>query len=372
MKPFIDFYEKLGFVPTGTLESQKLENLNTLKDLLYFHLGITRSLVMKSDILEIGAGSGENLVRLIKQNPKSISILDGSKTVINKLKDKIDFMGVKHKFILSDAENYSSRKKYDIVIVEGTVCFQLRPIQMFRNISDLVSENGMLIVTTTDEFSIFSEIVRRYLVKKIFHDLSLNDKNINQVSEFFSKDFTYLPGMTRDVKHWTLDSIFNPWGGDLFTLKNALEAVDKDFKMFSVHPRIIQDWRWYKDPSYFLDIKNNNSEIDSYMKNCINFIDQRFVVDGIDLKVYFSMSRVLKDFYYGVRDFILRDVDYSNEDFQKFLKDLLSFSQYLHVETIRSIESLYDWTVNKKNEDLDDFRKLWGRGQQFVSLIRKD
>jgi hypothetical protein len=84
------------------------------------------------------------------------------------------------------------------------------------------------------------------------------------------------------------------------------------------------------------------------------------------------MSRVLKDFYYGVRDFILRDVDYSNEDFQKFLKDLLSFSQYLHVETIRSIESLYDWTVNKKNEDLDDFRKLWGRGQQFVSLIRKD
>ncbi len=77
-------------------------------------------------------------------------------------------------------------------------------------------------------------------------------------------------------------------------------------------------------------------------------MDQRFVVDRIDLKVHLSMRRVLKESYYGFRDFISRDVDYSNKDFQKFLGDLLSFSQYLHVETIRSIESLYDWTVNKK------------------------
>jgi hypothetical protein len=204
MKTFFDFYEKLGFVHIGKLDSQKLENLNTLKDSQYFNLEITKLLLNKSHILEIGPVSRENLVRLVKQTPKSISILDGTKTVSNNLKDKIDFIRVKHKFVLSDAKNYIIRKEYDIVIVQGTICFQITPIQMARNISDLVSENGMLIITTNDKFLIFSEIVKRYLSKNIFQDLSLNDKKINEISDFFSKDFTYLPGMIRDVKHWTV------------------------------------------------------------------------------------------------------------------------------------------------------------------------
>jgi hypothetical protein len=370
-RPFIDFYENIGFAPTGTIDVQKKLNLQILKDLLYIKLGVSNFQIMNMQILEIGPGSGENLVRLIEKGPKKLDILDGSKKVINNLKSVIDFKTVEHEFILADAENYKSNTKYNLVIAEGMICFQINPVEMYRNISNLVSKDGILIITTSDEFSIFSEIVRRFLAKTIFLNLTLTDQMLNKVNEFFSQDFKHLPGMTRDQKHWILDSIFSPWGGELFTVRDALEAIEKDFKFLSSSPYFIEDWRWYKDPTYLLEIENHNFEIDFYMKNCINFLDHRFTVKPIEIETYKVLSALLKKFYYDVREFVVNDVDYSILDFNLFIKELLSHSKYFHDETNLSIKSLLDWSESKKIEDLEHFRELWGRGQQFMSLLRR-
>lgn len=365
-KPFLTFYENLGFAPTATSNPHKLENLNVLKNNLYESLGISNSLLKYQDILEIGPGSGENILRLLNFSPKSLTILDGSKSVLSALENRIQGGSTELNFILDDASVYKSQIKYDVIIAEGILPFQLHPINMLKNIVKLLKDSGIIIVTTNDEFSVFSEICRRYIAKIVFKGLSYSESLVNSLTKFFKKDFTFLPGMTRDSKHWIIDSIINPWTGQFFSIKDALEIPN--LKFFRVSPNMITDWRWYKDPSYLYGENLNAYEIETYKSNCVNFIDNRFTVAPISVEKYKIMSTLLKDFFHKSKLYILGTGVYSKKEFEEFLIKLLLFSDFLHVETVNSINSLLNWSRSDALGDLEDFRKLWGRGQQFVSL----
>lgn len=365
-KPFLTFYENLGFAPTSTSDPHKLENLNILKNNLYESLGVTHGLLKYQDILEIGPGSGENVVQLLSFLPKSLTILDGSKSVLSALENRIQGGSTELNFILSDASVYKSQIKYDVIIAEGILPFQLHPINMLKNIVKLLKDSGIIIVTTADEFSMFSEVCRKYIAKRMFKDLSYSETLVNSLAAFFEKDFTFLPGMTRDSKHWIIDSIINPWIGDFFSIKDALEI--NDLKFFGVSPNIITDWRWYKDPSHLYGANLNSYEIETYKSNCVNFIDFRFTVAPISVETYTIISSLLRDFFYNSKKYLLGKGDYSKKEFEEFIIDLSGFSDFLHKETLSSINSLLNWSRSGDVGELEDFRKLWGRGQQFISL----
>jgi hypothetical protein len=77
---------------------------------------------------------------------------------------------------------------------------------------------------------------------------------------------------------------------------------------------------------------------------------------------------LLKDFFCNSKKFLSGTGDYSKKEFEEFIKNLLRFSDIFHKETVRSLNSLLNWSRSGNIGELDDFRKLWGRGQQFISL----
>lgn len=371
MRPFLDFYEKIKFAPTGTLELKKRRNLKILKDLLYNDLGVPAITLKGLDILEIGPGSGENIERILEHDPKFLTILDGSKSVLQNIKKKIDLNKTEHELILANIREFSSEKKYDLVIAEGIIPLQYEPEKIFKNISNLLTSNGILIVTTFDEFSGFSEICRRFLAKKIFTDLNYSPELLKKITNFFLEDFRSLTGMTRDPAHWVLDSIFNPWVGELFTLNDAIEARKQELLFVSSSPKFFQDFRWYKNIDKLDTEKHNNFVVDFYSRSCINFFDQRYIVKPIDINAYSALSKLLKKFYYQVRAEVLNQDNYSVQEFNTFLSEILEFEELFHFGTTQSLKSLLLWTESNEVEHLAEFRKLWGRGQQYVSFVRK-
>jgi 2-polyprenyl-3-methyl-5-hydroxy-6-metoxy-1,4-benzoquinol methylase len=370
-RPFLDFYEKLKFAPTETLELEKRRNLKILKDLLYNDLGVPAITLKGLDILEIGPGSGENIERILEHDPKFLTILDGSKSVLQNIKKKIDFNKTEHDLILADVREFSSEKKYDLVIAEGIIPLQYEPAKIFKNISNLLTSNGILIVTTFDEFSGFSEVCRRFLAKKIFTDLNYSPELLKKITNFFLEDFRSLPGMTRDPAHWVLDSIFNPWAGELFSVNDAIEARKQELLFVSSSPKFFQDFRWYKNLDKLDTEKNNNFVVDFYSRSCINFFDQRYIVKPIDIHAYSALSKLLKKFFYQVRAEVLNQDNYSVEEFNTFLSEILEFEELFHFGTTQSLKSLLLWTESNEVDHLAEFRKLWGRGQQYVSFVRK-
>ena len=42
----------------------------------------------------------------------------------------------------------------------------------------------------------------------------------------------------------------------------------------------------------------------------------------------------------------------------------------LHPQTLYSLQGLVDWSVSRDPSDLEQFRSLWGRGQQYIHLAR--
>jgi ubiquinone/menaquinone biosynthesis C-methylase UbiE len=187
-KPFLTFYNQIGRVPTETSAPKKLAKLEVSKNKLYETLGIQSKFLQCQDVLEIGPGSGENIFRLLKFSPKSLSILDGSPFILKNLRSKIaEQSNCEVNIILGDANEYSSEIKYDLIVVEGVLPFQNSPFHMLKNILNLLRVDGTIIVTTNDEFSVFSEVCRRYISKRIFKNLKNTEENVKLLLDFFQK-----------------------------------------------------------------------------------------------------------------------------------------------------------------------------------------
>jgi hypothetical protein len=172
--------------------------------------------------------------------------------------------------------------------------------------------------------------------------------------------------MTRNYEDWVIDSIVNPWKGKFFSIKDSLQITN--LKLLGSSPNIFTDWRWYKNPTFLVNQNSNMIEIQTYSKNCINFRDQRYVVNPIHMDSYKLLSDLLSNFYFETQDYIVNDGKYSKNDFELLINELMLFSKMFDQGTTKSLNSLLQWSKTDDVDLLEDFRQLWGRGQQLCSF----
>lgn len=248
---------------------------------------------------------------------------------------------------------------------------QMKPREMATHVLSFIRPGGAVILTCFDSVSAFSEIARRYLASSIFENLEYSAELVRQLVDFFTPDFTHLSGMSRRPEDWVLDSIINPWLGDFFSLQDALEVATDGYALLGTSPKIIQDWRWYKDPSALEEINTLASAISSYRRNIHSLLDARFTGqarsdDESNLGLIDITSRIAT----RVRGQISGNDPYEPTEFGKDIQRILETTGNLHPQTVQSLQGLVDWSVSLNTSDLADFRNLWGRGQQYISLTR--
>ncbi len=374
--PFLSFYNEIGFAPTR----QKMSSANTLSDrrsFLYRTLGIPNIAVRNSDIIEFGPGSGENSGTLISLAPRSYKFVDGSEVVLTNLQDRLtttassSTVAPQFTFSTSHILDYKDDSLYDLVICEGVLPMQMNPREMATHVLSFVRPGGAVILSCFDSVSAFSEIARRYLASSIFEDLNYSERLIHQLVGFFEPDFTQLPGMSRRPEDWVLDSIINPWLGNFFSLQDALEVATDGHALLGTSPRFLQDWRWFKDPTALDENATLTSAVSSYRMNIHSLLDARFTSQArLDDEANSSLIEVTSRIATRVRGHISGNVPYESEEFGGDVMYMIKTIEDLHPQTVQSLQGLVDWSVSRDSSDLEQFRSLWGRGQQYISLAR--
>ena len=366
-RPFLDFYQKHSVIPTK-LEIADQDKFFKQRDFLFETLGIPTHFLSGSNILELGPGTGQKAAHLLSLNPASYTAIDNNPASISATKEIITQSGFKgiSKVIDSDFLDHKGTEKYDLVIAELVIPTQNEPVLFLRKLSERLVAGGLLIFTCVDPVSFLSETLRNAIVKNlqlIDDDLRLSAERI---TNFFKKDLDLLPGMNRQRSDWAIDNFIKPPVGPLLDIPTALNSLAHIAVFHGSSPRFLEDFRWYKSPEISVENLSDVAQ-ENYWEKCHNFLDFRSEVNSkseSNKKLFNLSNEIYSEVYENA---------WTNASQQTILshcaKIMAQISETLP-STAESLDSFINYGTTKDINDLDKFRPWWGRGTQYVSVIK--
>lgn len=367
-RPFLDFYEKHSVIPTK-LEITDQEKFFKQRDFLFETLGIPKHFLRGSKFLELGPGTGQKAVHLLSLDPALYVAVDNNYASINATRKVIaesGFIGAS-KIIDSDFLNFVDTENYDLVIAELVVPTQNDPLLFLNKLSTFLAPGGVLIFTCMDPISLLSETLRSAIVK----NLQLIDNNIQRsaarIVTFFEQDLNLLHGMNRKRTDWAIDQMIKPPVGSLLDLPSALDSLANVAEFHGSSPRFTEDFRWYKSLEVS-EVSISKVAIANYWKKCHNFLDFRTLCPEVapnDNKLLFQLS---DDIYSAVHEGTWGQD--SREIVESRCREILKLVSANCQLTSASLESFLSYWHSGEAEKLRDFRPWWGRGTQYVSVIK--
>lgn len=370
-RPFVDFYNEKGVIPTR----QDIANIQQhfqRREALYRQLGLVPSLLQGSSILEFGPGSGHNAIFTAFCGPSRYVLVDATsaslKTTQAELLSRYPDGNVT--IVDSDILTYRSNERFDLVLCEGVIPTQLDPAAFLRHVASFVNDRGLLVITCMDSISLFAEMLRRYIARQVIGSEGDFHKQVELLVEFFDEDFSYLPGMSRQRKDWVIDQILHPWTGPLFSIPEAITAVGAEFDIYGASPNFLTDWRWYKD-IYGRAFEFNCHACEQFFSNAHNFLDSRYTSPPVqpitNHRLKGHMDRIYERIFEGERE----SSPYTISELHADLLRIMEVLPLAHPETLLALNEFAFCLSEKQFDKLKEFRKLWGRGQQYLSFIKR-
>jgi hypothetical protein len=380
---FVEFYDSIEHVPVSQHDfGTQLQVTKRVR--LYSGLGIPSLAFRNSSILEIGPGGGQNAQALLGMKPRKLSLFDGSRTAVNNL--ELLFLPSENnivEIIHGDMNIDLPEETFDFVIAEGCIPGQKNPEGSILTISQRVGTNGILVFTTQTATSLLAEILRRIIAKRII-ELSNGDQElyIKSLIEFFTPSFLALPGMTRSPRDWVLDVLVHPWekGNHIFTILDAYKQLEKNFTIIGTRPEISLDTSWYKT-----DVKTawgkSQTILDQYEVASVTFLDYRKQSNSENPYQYslFSLSEIkdietycgeIYSLHNSIQENHWNDLPTLHSLIQSIDKIISVKFPKTHLSITDYLQALPELIENPNKDMLSDFHSWFGRGQQYVSVMR--
>ena len=368
-RPFLDFYRKHLVIPTK-LQIADQNKFFKQRNFLFETLGILPHFLSGSNILELGPGTGQKAAHLLSLSPASYTAIDNNPASISATREIITRSGFRgtSKLIDSDFLDYKDTEKYDLVIAELVISTQLDPCLFLKKLSALLIRRGIFVFTCSDPISLFAETLR----KAIVNNLGLTSDNLNlsakRISDFFLEDLDLLPGMNRKRTDWAIDNFIKPSVGQLLDIPTALDSLADTASFLGSSPRFVEDYRWYKSPEIFMaDL--NSITTQNYWKKCHNFLDFREPTTTLDHKDNKKLFELSKDVYSVVFDSPWTSNSHALVEARcKTVRKLIST---ILPSSTASLDSFLSYWLSGNTKHLKEFRPWWGRGTQYISLIKR-
>ncbi|MFH1148471.1 MAG: class I SAM-dependent methyltransferase [Pseudomonadota bacterium] len=379
MRPFLDFYGENRISPVA-------QNISDLKmhygrrDALYRHLGIVPSFVRDRTVLEFGPGSGYNSIYTNSLKPARYILVEANPTGLqhtSRLMAEYAGADSNYEIINSQIEDSSIDDVFDIVLCEGVIPGQSDPKGFLRHIAEFVSPGGILVITCMDSVSTLSEILRMLLGSIIVPPETTVEEKLAILRPYFRDHLSTLIGMSRPIDDWILDCVIQFLGGisgELLSIHDAIDSIASEFDVYGSSPRFLTDWRWHKqiclDPNY------NRIAIDLYYKNVHNLLDYRYVFETREIEAnleLINMCNSVKELHksYAVeRDAeILLEIKKNLIDLSKTIG---TYAQETSKSVVDFISAIDDYLGSQTFPvNLGSFAPLFGRGQQYLSFVRR-
>lgn len=373
---FVDFYDETNYVPVSQVDSgSDIHELRRKR--LFTSLGVPPYAIRDSRVLEIGPGGGANAEILLRLKPKHLTLLDGSSAAIAKLKAR--FMADNVRIIEGDFSSSIPNETFDIIIAEGCIPGQKMPNEVLSQLSKHVAIDGHLIFTTQTSISLLPEILRRIIAKVILADTesTFNDK-VNVLTRYFKPSLESLVGMSRLHQDWVVDVLIHPWemGRHVFTADEALDAIGNKFDVIGSRPEIFLDQSWYKQD---LGEFSNKTTGFRKMNKASSSILMDYRLDKFNFsELSFHNAEALEAACSTIYKIHEKFKPSNRNDIEELLSELRDIAELIKGVFPQTLTSLNDFIDNfpklleKPDVQLFDTFHLWfGRGQQYISVIRK-
>jgi len=373
-KPFIDFYGKMDVIPTN----QDITDLGThfqRRGSLYCQLGIPPLFVQGRSVIEFGPGSGHNAIFTASLKPRNYTLVDANKKSLEGTRKVLrqHARGVSIKIVASEIQKFTDKARFDLVLCEGVIPTQFKPASFLKHVAGFSKPGGVTVMTCMDSASVLSEVLRRYQAFFEAGPAHPMDQRVARLTRFFKSHLEQLPGMSRRHEDWVIDAIIHPWSGPLFSITEALAALEGSYTVLGSSPKILEDWRWYKQ-IVREKVACAKAAHDSYWDNVHSFIDYRQILPPRPRAKNVLLLAATDHIYRSVLDFELGKIKYPPE---QLAKDLRKVVQLLAAPSSDATHSLEDFirglnTFKKTGQwgKLPKFSSMWGRGQQYLSFIR--
>jgi ubiquinone/menaquinone biosynthesis C-methylase UbiE len=382
-KPFIDFYNRYNIIPVAQ-DISDIEMHFQRRSALYRHCGIPSLLVRDRTVLEIGPGTGHNALYTNSLGPAEYVLVDGAKQSIRQLESLFNhfFEDISNcEIIESPLEKLDLDKKFDIVLCEGAIPFQKNPCEFLRIVADFAGPSGIVLITCADSVSYFSEILRR-IMGHLMLALNPSDTDLSKELEVlrpvFSGHLGNLKGMSRPVDDWICDNILQPFLGVPMSIADAIHALENDFYVYGSSPNIFTDWRWYKD-IHGENRKFNEAGLEVFWRNVHNLMDYRHVFEPCRPEQGMKTMQLCSSIFdlsiqiqnsgpeISCLEKVCEQLAQIREIFSGFSPDTAS--------AMEEFELMIKKFISGRNPDFSNmpaFAPWFGRGQQYLSFIRKD
>ena len=368
-RPFLDFYEKHKIIPTS-LEITHKQKFFTQRNYLFETLGIPTRFLSGSQILELGPGTGQKAEHLLSLNPASYTAIDNNIESIKSTQDMIKRSGFSGSATVTSADfsEYVDSNRYDLVLAELVVITQHDPLLFLDKLVKLLRPGGVLVYTCSDSISLLSEILRRAIVNKLEMVSDNLRDSADAIAKFFGPDLNSLNGMNRSHTDWAIDQIIKPTIGPQMTIADSLQSFQNEAVFHGSSPRFVEDYRWYKDPDSSIESLNSVA-IENFWAKCHNFIDYRFNYKSLNSQVNQDIYAATNRLYSTVAE-----ATWSYESEKTVTTDCQEIQSLISENcqgTNLSLAAFLKYWRTENIFDLEPFRPWWGRGTQYMSVMKR-
>ncbi|NJL56777.1 class I SAM-dependent methyltransferase [bacterium] len=371
---FLSFYLENNILPV----SQDISDLRRhfqRREALFRSLGISPNLVRGASIIEFGPGSGHNAIYTASLYPKKYYLVEGNPLGVRKTRELLSGFDIKNFEVFNSLFlDYFMEERFDIVWAEGCIPGQSDPHSILKHLSLFSAPLGIFVCTTNNETSFLSEIARRLILDSWFpQSLSSTECGLNALRPLLSSHLGNLRGMSRSVDDWILDNIIQPMQGrKLLSIPQVISVLQEEYDLYASSPKFITDWRWYKE-IVGEDRGFNENGLNCYYRSNLNLIDYRYVFEPHSVE----FGKALEDVCAQSWELMCQ---IQNGDASKWqamfdtMKDIASLVREMAPQTSLAILEASQWLQDgaPADRELQHFPKWWGRGQQYLSLIRRE
>jgi hypothetical protein len=367
---FVSFYESNNISPV----SQDITDLKLhfqRRESLLRSLGLIPEFIKGRDVLEFGPGSGHNALYLSSLFPGKYELVDGNLLGVNQTRQLLN-ISEKPQIIVHHSlfNEFTSEYKYDLVWAEGCLPHQTHPELLLEHMSNFVQIGGCIFVSVSNGISYLSETFRRLFRDRFFDNDGDVHSQAAKLIPYIKPHLQNLRGMSRSVEDWILDSIVQPLQDRrMFSTPDVINCLKNRFDVYSASPRFLTDWRWYKDivgeNRHFNDIA-----LENYYQCNLNLLDYRFNFQLHDID-FGKKIEYLCSVSWDLMCKIESGDESAWNDFFNLMNELCVLLKDIAPGTELAIREAIS-LLHSKNPDieLNHFPKWWGRGQQYLGLIR--
>jgi hypothetical protein len=151
------------------------------------------------------------------------------------------------RIIAESLETFDQDFEYDIAIAEAWLGGVEHELGLIKKLSARVKPGGVLILTLQSPVGMLANVMRRLLAYELAFDMTDIQAQTQILMAAFSGHLSSMHAMSRLHEDWIQDNLLNPAALTGVLTPATLLKTLPNFDVYETYPKIMTDWRWYKE-----------------------------------------------------------------------------------------------------------------------------